>query len=70
VGSYHRIVFAVLERSDIFSADTKATPASVQAVGIDFWFLWILLLQNVVSRVVNRTAIFRFVFISRDVYGF
>jgi hypothetical protein len=48
------------------TADTKATPAPVQVVGVDFQIFMISLLHNVVKRVLNKHAQFRCVFGSRD----
>jgi hypothetical protein len=51
------------------SSETKARPASVQGVGVDFRLKWISLFHNVVKRLPNRTARFRCVFGSTDGYG-
>jgi hypothetical protein len=49
--------------------DTKATPASVHGVGVNFRLICISLLHNIVNRVHHRTAHFRCVFGSTDSYG-
>jgi len=38
------------------SPETKARPASVQGVGVDFRLKWISIFHNVVKRLPNRTA--------------
>jgi hypothetical protein len=45
-----------------FTADTKATPASASI----FRLIWISLLHNVVSQLINRTERFRCVFGSKN----
>jgi hypothetical protein len=51
------------------TAVTEATPASVQGVGVDFMFIWISLLHDVLKRIRNSTARCRCVFGSIDGYG-
>jgi hypothetical protein len=52
-----------------FTADTKATPASVQGVGVDFEIDTYFASPQRLKRVRKRTARFRFVFGSTDGYG-
>jgi hypothetical protein len=52
-----------------FSGDTKATPASVQGVGVEFSFDMVLASPRRFKRVSKRTARFRCVFGSTDSYG-
>jgi hypothetical protein len=55
-----------------FTADTKATPLSVQAVGVDFQIGMDFASPQrgeTFKRVCNRTTLFRCVFGSADGYG-
>jgi hypothetical protein len=52
-----------------YTADTNATPASVQGVGVDFEFDVDFASPQRLKRVLNRTARFRCVFGSTDGYG-
>jgi len=61
--NYQHTAFPVLDRYDIFTVATKATPASI------FRLIWIWLLHSVVKRVRNRTSRFRCDLDSADGYG-
>jgi hypothetical protein len=52
-----------------YTTETKATPASVQRVGVDFEFDMDFASPQRFKRFGNRTARFRCVFGSTDVYG-
>jgi hypothetical protein len=52
-----------------YTADTKATPASVQGIGVDFEFDTDFASTQRLKRVRNRTARIRCVFGSTDGYG-
>jgi hypothetical protein len=52
-----------------FATDTKATPASVQGVGVDFYIDMDFVSPQRLYRVRNRTARFRCVFGTTDGYG-
>jgi hypothetical protein len=52
-----------------FTADTKATPASVSGVGVDFEIDVYFASPQRLKRDRKRTARFRFVFGSTDGYG-
>jgi hypothetical protein len=52
-----------------YTADTKATPASVQGVGVDFEFYVDFASPQRFKSVRNRTARFRCFFGSTDGYG-
>jgi hypothetical protein len=52
-----------------YTADTKATPASFQGVGVDFEFDMDFASTQRLKRVRNRTARFRCFFGSTDGYG-
>jgi hypothetical protein len=52
-----------------YTADRKATPASVQGVGVDFEFYVDFASPQCLKRVHNKIARFRFVFSNTDGYG-
>jgi len=53
-----------------FRTYTKATPCRFRASASNFLLIWFSLLCNVVKSIRNRTARSRYVFGSRDDYGF
>jgi hypothetical protein len=67
--TYQHTTFTVFDKYDILYGGQKATPASVQGVGVDFEIDMDFASPQRLKRVRNRTVRFRCVFGSTDRYG-
>jgi hypothetical protein len=67
--TYQHTAFSFLDGYDILYAVTKATQASVQSVGFDFYIDADFAFPQRCKRVLNKTARFLCIFGSTDAYG-